>query len=79
MPSSSEMAEKNVAISKAAFAAEIAALSIATIAQIVVFITSGLAGAGDPQKYGFKNNTGVISDIFYTQVCKTIPKCCLCL
>ena len=46
----------------------IVSLSLATIILLVVFVTNGLASYPDPAKVGFKNMTGKISDIFYTQV-----------
>lgn len=47
---------------------ETVCLSIATLILVAVFIISGLASAPNSTKYGFKNNTGIISDIFYTQI-----------
>ena len=46
----------------------IVSLSLTTIILLVVFVTNGLASYPDPAKVGFKNMTGKISDIFYTQV-----------
>ena len=43
-------------------------LTISTIILLGVYITSGLAGSPDASKFGFKNTTGQISDLFYTQV-----------
>lgn len=41
-------------------------LSVTTAVLLVVFITSGLA---NDTRFGFRNGTGEVSDIFFTQVC----------
>lgn len=41
-------------------------LAVTTVVLLVVFITSGLS---NDTAFGFKNSTGDVSDIFFTQVC----------
>ena len=45
-------------------------LAVTTAVLLVVFITSGLSSR-DSTRFGFKNNTGDVSDMFFTQVCIT--------
>lgn len=58
--------EKKVSISSKAL--YIGSLTFSTIVLLGVYITSGLSTAGDPEKFGFKNKTGDISDEYYTQI-----------
>ena len=44
-------------------------LSVATAVLLVVFITSALAS---DTRFGFKNSTADVSDIFFTQVCPNL-------
>jgi hypothetical protein len=46
-----------------------ALLAVATVVLLAVFVTSGLAGSPNARKYGFKNSTANVSDLFYTEVC----------
>ena len=46
----------------------IASLSFSTIVLIGTFVVSGLANYPDPEKVGFKNKTGQISDMYYTSI-----------
>ena len=46
----------------------IASLSLSTVVLIIVFVVSGLANYPEPEKVGFKNKTGDISDMYYTQI-----------
>ena len=46
----------------------IASLYVSTVALIITFVVSGLANYPEPEKFGFKNNTGDISDMYYTQI-----------
>jgi anti-sigma factor RsiW len=41
-------------------------LAVTTVILLVSFITSGLSSRTE---FGFKNTTGDVSDIFFTQVC----------
>lgn len=43
-------------------------LAVTTVVLLVVFITSALAS---DTRFGFKNTTGDVSDIFFTQVTLT--------
>lgn len=47
---------------------EIITISVASIVLLATFITNGLAGSADYAKFGFKNQTGAVSDIFYTEI-----------
>ncbi len=57
-----------VAMDKLRFILEIISLVFLTVTEIAVFVTNGLSSAGNPSRFGFINNTGAISDTFYTQV-----------
>ena len=46
----------------------ILSLTFASLAYIGTLIVSGLATNPEPEKFGFKNQTGAISDQFYTQI-----------
>ena len=43
-------------------------LSVTSAVLLVVFITSGLSR---DTRFGFKNDTGAVSDIYFTQVCSS--------
>lgn len=43
-------------------------LALATLAFIAFLVVSGLAASPNADRYGFKNNTAAISDMFVTQV-----------
>ena len=49
-----------------AVTANVVSLVATTIVLLVTFIINGLSGSGDG--YGFKNGTGEVSDIYYTQI-----------
>ena len=46
-------------------------LAATTVLLLVVYITSGLSSRSST-RFGFKNNTGDVSDIFFTQVCSVL-------
>lgn len=47
---------------------EVVGLSFTSIILLATFITNGLSATSDPTKFGFKNQTGEISDQYYTQI-----------
>ncbi|XP_003389432.1 PREDICTED: uncharacterized protein LOC100641394 [Amphimedon queenslandica] len=47
---------------------EIVGLSITTAILISTFIINGFAAASDPEKFGFKNQTGDVADTYFTQI-----------
>ena len=47
-------------------------LALTSVVLLVVFITSGLS---NDTAYGFKNTTGDVSDIFFTQVSTCLLLC----
>ena len=55
-------------LSKTRVALDIAALAATSLILVGVFVTSGLAGSPNADKFGFKNNTGDVSDQYFTQV-----------
>ena len=55
-------------------ALEVVSLTATTLILLAVFITSGLAGSPNANKFGLKNATEIISYIFHTQVCKTVAE-----
>ena len=54
--------------SKGKYAGEVALLSLTTLMQVATFIVSGFAASNDPNKFGFENSTGEVSDKYFTQV-----------
>ena len=47
---------------------EVVGLTVASIVLLATFVVNGLAGSNDYAKFGFKNQTGDVSDEFYTEI-----------
>ena len=44
------------------------ALTLASVILVAAFVTNGLSASPDSKKFGFKNQTGEISDLYYTEI-----------
>ena len=50
------------------FVVEIASLIVTTVIITATFVTNGLSSTSEATSFGFKNRTGAVSDMFYSQI-----------
>ena len=65
--------------SRVRFSCDIFLIAVNTVIVVAEFIVSLLSGLPDSQKYGFKNQTGEVSDIFFTQVYTYVARMTTCV